>query len=276
MYLFFAFIIAFLYIFVKYIDLVSENSARALLTCIASRIFTKRVDLSDIYRYIASYKARDSRQPKGFNKSLNSPKASRANKAKLCFSLPRPSTEITQFCGGRSLACYKPFFIAMALTRNKKEHIVGVLEKAGKEAASVVFVNFHGLGVSETNEMRKALREQGVTYTVARKTLIRRALEEQTGGSMPELAGEVAVAYGADPVVPASTIATFAKKYKDNLKILGGIFEGTFKNQSEMEMIASIPGMDVLRGMFVNVINSPIAGLAVALNAIAEKKESSA
>ena len=64
----------------------------------------------------------------------------------------------------------------------------------------------------------------------------------------------------------------FGKKFVDKLVILGGIFEGKLVGQAHMQEIATIPSMQVLRGMFVNVINSPIAGLAVALKAIADKR----
>jgi len=161
----------------------------------------------------------------------------------------------------------------MAITREKKENIIAGLKDAATSSQSMVFVNFHGLPVTETNELRSALREKDVSYTVARKTLIKRALAEaKIEGTMPELEGEIAVAYGNDSVVPAGSVAEFAKKHKDNLSIVGGIFEGRFMGKSEMEVISSIPGMDTLRGMFVNVINSPIAGVVVALQAIADKK----
>lgn len=161
----------------------------------------------------------------------------------------------------------------MALTKVQKEEIVARVRDGIKAAKSVVFVNFHGLGVSDTNLMRKELQAQGTVYTVAKKTLLRLALTESgVAGEMPELPGEVAVAYGDDPVAPAGAIARFAKKYDKRLAILGGVFEGAFADRERMEMIAAIPGMQVLRGMFVNVINSPIQGFAVALSEIAKTK----
>lgn len=161
----------------------------------------------------------------------------------------------------------------MALTKEKKGEIVAKLNEALKDAKSVVFVHFKGLTVADTSAMRKELRSRSVGYMVAKKTLMRRALGQLTvEGEMPKIDGEIALAYGVDPIASASGIAEFAKKHKDSLSIVGGIFEGRYQSQSEMEVIASIPGMQVLRGMFVNVINSPIAGLVVALHAIAEKK----
>lgn len=161
----------------------------------------------------------------------------------------------------------------MALTKQKKVDIVAKLSSALKDVQSVVFVHFKGLSVADTSAMRKELRKRDVGYTVAKKTLMRRALSSlKTEGEMPELPGEVAIVYGVDPVVPASSIAEFAKQHTDSLAIVGGIFEGRYMSQSEMRTIASIPPMQVLRGMFVNVINSPIAGFVIALDAIAKKK----
>lgn len=161
----------------------------------------------------------------------------------------------------------------MAITKAQKKEIIEKLQTALKDAQSAVFVHFKRLPVAETNAMRKELRARAVGYAVAKKTLLRQALSDlKVTGEMPELEGEIALAYGVDPVAPASSIAEFAKKHAEQLSIVGGIFEGRYQSKAEMEVIASIPPMQTLRGMFVNIINSPIAGLAVALNAIAQKK----
>lgn len=161
----------------------------------------------------------------------------------------------------------------MALTKQKKVDILAKIGKVLKGAQSVVFVHFKGLSVADANAMRRELRKRDIGYTVAKKTLMRRAIAElKPEGSLPELHGEVAIAYGADPITPASSIAEFAKEYTGRLTIVGGIFEGRYMNQSEMNTIAAIPPLQTLRGMLVNIINSPIAGLAIALDAIAQKK----
>ena len=162
----------------------------------------------------------------------------------------------------------------MAKTKEQKTEIVEKLTNAVKTAGSVVFVNFHGLGVTDTNEMRDSLKEQNVEYFVAKKTLIRRVLERAGfSGEVPPLEGELAVAWGEDQVAPARGIQEFANKHKEQFSILGGIFEGRFMGKEEMTVIASIPPMKTLYGQFANVINSPIQGLVVALGQIAEKRE---
>ena len=160
----------------------------------------------------------------------------------------------------------------MAITKAKKETILGKLEGVRSEADSIVFVKFSGMSVANTTAMREDLRQKGVGYFVAKKTLMKRTFGESFTGSMPQLDGEIAIAYSADAIAPAQNIKDFTLKYKNNLAIVGGVFQGVFKNQAEMTEIASIPPLQVLRGMFVNVINSPIQGMVLALNAIAEKK----
>lgn len=163
----------------------------------------------------------------------------------------------------------------MAKTKAEKGAIIDKLEDAFKNATSSVFVHFTKVTVAEESAMRRALRTDGVSYFVAKKTLMRRALDSlgHAHESLP-LEGEVAVAYGGgeDSTVAARLVHEFGKKLTDKLTIIGGIFEGKLVDGAKMQEIATIPSMHVLRGMFVNVINSPIQGLAIALNAIAQKK----
>ena len=161
----------------------------------------------------------------------------------------------------------------MAITKAKKRDEVEKLASAFKGAASVVFVNFKGLTVGNTTTMRSNLRKEGVSYSVAKKTLTDRALETQKyEGEKPALEGELAVAWGEDLVAPAREVYNFVKKFPENLKILGGVFEGRYMSKEEILSIAQIPSLEVLRGKFVNIINSPIQRFAIALGEIAKKK----
>lgn len=162
----------------------------------------------------------------------------------------------------------------MAISRDKKVEILGKLKTATEKANTMVFVNFHAVPVVLATEIRKSLRDNGVGYFVAKKTLIKKAFGEKGfGGSIPDLPGEIAVAYGADQIAPAKGIYDYQKKNPDLLKIVGGVFEGNFVDAQMMTSIAAIPPREILYGMFVNIINSPIQGLVLALDAIAKKKE---
>lgn len=161
----------------------------------------------------------------------------------------------------------------MAITKAKKADIVSKLEASLKDAVSVVFVRFNKLSVADTSAMRKALKGEGVGYYVAKKTLIKRVLSSMGyKGELPNLDGEVAIAWTKDDATaPARGIYEHGKKF-EGLSILGGVFENAFQDKEKMTAIATIPSMPVLRGMFVNVINSPIQGLVIALDKIREQK----
>lgn len=162
----------------------------------------------------------------------------------------------------------------MAKTKEQKKAILERLEEAVKVSPSTVFVHFKGLPVGEETALRGGLREEGISYFVARKTLMKRAFESAgVSGEQPELAGEMAVAYGSDdPTAPARNVHTFVKKYGEKLAIVGGVFEGRFMSAAQMNEVATIPPVEALRGMLANVLNSQVSGLAIALNAVAEKK----
>jgi len=162
----------------------------------------------------------------------------------------------------------------MAITKQKKEEITKRLREVIAEANSLVFVHFTKLTVADTAKLRKALSAESVGYVVAKKTLIKRALAEKgIAGTMPEMPGEIALVWSTDDATAAARgIYEAGKKHKGSLTIEGGVFEDAFKDAEGMLAIATIPPVPVLRGMFVNVINSPIQSFVIALDAIAQKK----
>jgi large subunit ribosomal protein L10 len=161
----------------------------------------------------------------------------------------------------------------MPITLNKKKELVSNLDKALKDSKSVVFVKFEKLQVADANDLRRKLQAEEVGYQVSKKTLLKRALSSQKiDGEMPEVPGQIAIAYSTDLLAGARGVYNFLKDHKENISIVGGIFEGKYKNAEEMMSIATIPPLDVLRGMFVNLINSPIQRFAVVLDQIAQTK----
>ncbi len=167
------------------------------------------------------------------------------------------------------------------LQKLKKEEMVKDLEKAIEKSESLVFVNFHGLKVNDETVLRRDLRNQGISYKVSRKTLLVRALKGKAQGEIPELAGEVAIAYlpaevltkagSRDATTTPREIYNFQKTHKGILNILGGIFLGEFVNKEKMTEIAMIPSREILYAQFVNLINSPIQRFAVVLGQIAKR-----
>lgn len=162
----------------------------------------------------------------------------------------------------------------MAITKAKKQEINAKVSSALTDSATAVFVSFTGLKVEKNNVLRKALKQNDSDYFVVKKTLLKRAMDASGAiGNQPELGeGMVAVAFGNDQMAPAREVFEFSQDNKKSIEIVGGIFNGEFRSKEEMMEIATIPGMETLRGMFANVINSPLQRFAVVLNQVAETK----
>ncbi len=161
----------------------------------------------------------------------------------------------------------------MAINKEKKGEILSKLKKIVKDSPAIVFINFHALPVTESSAIRKTLREKGVGYTIAKKSLTKKALSEGgIGGEMPDMPGELGIVYGVDPIDGAREVYSFQKKLDKKIQIVGGVFEGKFMNMQEMITVAQIPGLKTLQAQFVNLINSPIQGFVMALDQIAKKK----
>ena len=158
----------------------------------------------------------------------------------------------------------------MTQTREQKSKVIEELKDILVKADSVVFVGFNRLNVAVASSLRRSMKEKGLGFKVVKKTLLEKAL----GGlnqKMPEASGGLAVAFGEDPILPAKQIAQFSKLNQGVFKIIGGLTAGLFQTASEVEELAKIPDLEVLRAMFVNLIASPVRGLVVALNQIAGK-----
>lgn len=158
------------------------------------------------------------------------------------------------------------------ITKQQKGEIIKEIQKEAEKSEFLAFVNFHGLNTTLATEARRALRAVGANYKVVKKTLLKKALEVlKVEGEMPNLEGEIAVAFsGQDSLAPARLLHQFLKKNKVG-QFVGGVFGKKYIGAKEVIAYAVIPSREVLLGQFVNVINSPIQGLVIALNERAKK-----
>ena len=162
----------------------------------------------------------------------------------------------------------------MAINKEKKAELVAELTQTVKDASTMVFVSFKGLTVNQTVLLRKKLHQENIGYRVAKKTLLKRALNanEVTGEFPEEVTAELAVAYGTDALAPAREIFEFTKTYKGKLDIQGGVYEGKFMSRAEMLEIATIPSREVLLSKIAFLLQSPLQRIAIAVNEVAKAK----
>ena len=153
-----------------------------------------------------------------------------------------------------------------------KQPIVQEISEMINGAQSVVVVDYRGLTVAEDTQLRKQLREAGVSYKVYKNTLVNRAVEGTEFESLRDsLEGPNAFAVSTeDATAPARVLAEFAKK-APSLEIKAGVVEGTFYDKDGIQVIASIPSRDELLAKFLGSIQSPITNFARVIKQIAEK-----
>ncbi len=153
-----------------------------------------------------------------------------------------------------------------------KQPIVEEISANIKDAQSVVVVDYRGLTVEQDTQLRKAMREAGITYKVYKNTMMNFAFKGTEFESLaPVLEGPSAIAISKDDATaPARVIAKFAKD-APALEIKAGVVEGTFYDASGMQAVATIPSRDELLSKLLGSLQSPITNLARVLNQIAEK-----
>lgn len=173
----------------------------------------------------------------------------------------------------------------MPKTRDQKKKIITTLEDKFKEFTSLVFVDYKGLTVKESSEIKILCKKQDVEYVVAKKTLIKLALEKAgyKDFDIKGLQGNVSMVIGfSDEVAPAKIAATFAKTH-ENLKLLGGIMEQKIIDLNQVVALSKIPSKVELLAQLVGSINAPVSGfvnvlagnlrgLVQVLNSIKEQK----
>lgn len=153
-----------------------------------------------------------------------------------------------------------------------KQPIVQEIAECIKDAQSVVLVDYRGLTVAEDTQLRKQLREAGVTYKVYKNTLMNFAFKGTEFESLTDsLEGPSAIAVSKDDATaPARVLANFAKK-APALEIKAGVVEGNFYDMDGMKAISSIPSREELLSKLLGSIQSPITNFARVIKQIAEQ-----
>jgi len=173
----------------------------------------------------------------------------------------------------------------MSANIESKKQIVAEISHKFKNAKSIVLVDYKGISVEKATLLRNKARDANVDYKVYKNTLARIAAKEsECEGLTDYLIGSIAIAVSeTDEVAPAKILFDFIKENKI-LEIKGGYVDGKVVSAKEVEHLATLPSKEELIAKMLgslksplyglaNVLNGNIRGLAVALNAIKEKKE---
>lgn len=149
----------------------------------------------------------------------------------------------------------------------KKEETIRSIKEDAKNASAIWVVDFRGLPVKKTEELRRSIREAGGCVKVYKNTLTAIALSELEMPAIDDiLEGPSAFVFcGDDPVAPAKAIKTFAQDNK-SLVIKGGIMDGRAVTAEQVTEIAELPSREELIAMLLRTLQGPATGLVRVLN----------
>ncbi len=158
-----------------------------------------------------------------------------------------------------------------------KKPIVEEISAAVKDAQSVVLVDYRGLTVEQDTQLRKQLREAGITYKVYKNTMMNFAFKgTDCEALLSYLEGPSALAISTeDATAPARVLCQFAKT-ANALEVKGGIVEGIAYDAKGITEIAKIPSREELLSKLLGSIQSPITNFARVMKQLAEKGGASA
>jgi len=150
----------------------------------------------------------------------------------------------------------------MAKTRVQKESSVAALNEKLDQAKSAVLIDYKGLKVKETEELRGILRQKNVDFHITKNTLVKIALKKHGIEFDSDIFKKpIAIAFAMeDEVTPAKEINLFAKKH-EVLEILGGILEKKMIDAAAVKQLASLPSREELLAKMVGSIASPLSGI---------------
>ena len=160
----------------------------------------------------------------------------------------------------------------MSLNRSEKEAVVAEVAGLAAQAQTLVMAEYRGITVADMIKFRANARSQGVSLSVLKNTLARRAVAGTSFESVADqMTGPLIYGFSTDAVAAAKVVADFAKTH-DKLVIRGGAFAGKVLDVNGVKQLASIPSKEVLLAQLCGLLMSPMSRTAVVLGALAAKK----
>jgi large subunit ribosomal protein L10 len=155
------------------------------------------------------------------------------------------------------------------MLKKEKERVVADLVERLRSSDTLIVADYRGLSVTQIDDVRTRLLEQGARFTVVKNRLTKRAAAEAGVTSLNEfLDGPSAIAFvgDGDMVAVAKTLSDTARRTRV-LAIKGGILQGAPVDAAQVEELSSLPPADVLRGQVLAAIVGPLNALARLVNA---------
>ena len=156
------------------------------------------------------------------------------------------------------------------MKKQDKEKVVAELTERLRASETLLVADYRGLTMPQIDALRSRLLESGARFTVVKNTLTRRAAEAAGAEALLALLeGPSAIAFleaEGDMVAAAKALADSARETKV-LAIRGGVMQGRTVTAEEIETLATLPALDVLRGQVLGAVVAPLTTFVALLNA---------
>ncbi len=160
----------------------------------------------------------------------------------------------------------------MSLNRSEKEAVISEVTGLAAKAQTLVMAEYRGITVAAMTKLRSDARSMGVSLSVLKNTLARRAVAGSAFEvAVDQMTGPLIYGFSEDAVAAAKVVADFAKT-NDELVIRGGVYAGKALDANGVKQLANIPTKEVLLAQLCGLLKSPISRTAVVLGALAAKK----
>jgi large subunit ribosomal protein L10 len=147
------------------------------------------------------------------------------------------------------------------MLKSDKERIVGELTERLQATDTLIVADYRGLTMKEIDALRGELLQHGARFSVVKNSLTRRAAEAAGADAVLALLdGPTAIAFletDGDPVAVAKALADSARTTKV-LAVRGGLLEGRAMTAEEVEELAKLPPLDMLRGQVLGAVAAPL------------------
>src|SRR5436305_10869213 len=156
------------------------------------------------------------------------------------------------------------------MNKADKSKVVAELTDKLKGAETMIVADYRGLTMPQIDALRSRLIENGARLTVVKNTLTRRAAAAAGADALLALLeGPSAIAFveaDGDAVAVAKALADSARDTKV-LEIRGGVMQGRVISGADVDALAKLPPLDILRGQVLGAVIAPLNAIAGLINA---------
>jgi large subunit ribosomal protein L10 len=154
--------------------------------------------------------------------------------------------------------------------KDDKEKVVAELTERLRTSEALLVADYRGLTNKQVEELRTKLLDAGARFSVVKNTLTRRAAEAAGADTLLALLeGPTAIAFieaDGDAVAVAKALGDAARDTKV-LALRGGVMQGATISAEQVEELAKLPPVDVLRGQLLAAVVAPLTTVVGLLSA---------